>query len=105
LWFGPDGSLYVNELGTIALKLAGGVAGGQTDALPVALPDMPARVRKVSPTGTVSIVAGPGGKVLTDPDADDALYAPTSLAIDGQGRLAIIDVGANQIKILPAGSY
>jgi hypothetical protein len=28
-----------------------------------------------------------------------------SLAIDGQGRLAIVDTAANQIKILPKGSY
>jgi hypothetical protein len=53
----------------------------------------------------VSIVAGPDGKTLTDSSAEDALLAPFGLAIDGQGRMAVIDTGADQIKVLPAGSF
>lgn len=104
LCFSPSGDLYVSELGSLTIKLAGGLTGNQT-AMAFPLPDIPARIRKITPDGTVSIVAGPGGKALTDPADDAALYSPVGLAIDGQGRLAIVDTAANQIKILPAGSY
>jgi hypothetical protein len=30
---------------------------------------------------------------------------PSSLAIDKDGRLVIVDSGANLVRILPAGSY
>lgn len=104
LCFSASGDLYVSELGSVTIKLAGGITGNST-AMGFPLPDIPARLRKVAPDGTVSIVAGPGGKTLTDPADDAALYSPVAMAIDGQGRMAIVDTAANQIKILAAGSF
>ncbi|HEY9721685.1 MAG TPA: hypothetical protein V6D47_06705 [Oscillatoriaceae cyanobacterium] len=104
LCMASDGSLYICELGSMALSAAGALTQG--GGLNFTLPNIPARIRKLSADfKTVSIVAGPGGKVLSDPSADDALYSPVGLAIDGQGRMAIVDAAVDQIKILPAGSY
>ncbi len=50
-------------------------------------------------------MAGPGGKHFTDPEAADALQGCAGMTVDAQGRLVIIDVGANLVRILPKGSY
>jgi hypothetical protein len=102
--FDKAGNLYVAEVGSAVLQLAGGLAGGSIN-FPFTLPDIPPRIRKIAPDGTVTVVAGPDGKILTDPKGEDAILSPLGLGIDGQGRLAIVDTGANQIKILPQGSY
>ena len=99
------GNLYVGELGTKRQDLVG-EAFGEAIALDAgAMPPIPARVRKIAPDGTVSTIAGPGGKFFQDPDADDALLVPAALAISADGRLAIADPGANNVRILPAGSF
>ena len=99
------GNVYVGELGTLNLPLLSVVAKAFR-ALPAAgLPKIPARVRKITPGGDVSVVAGPGGKFFSDPGAGDALVMPTALTIDPAGRLVIVDAGANVIRFIPAGAY
>lgn len=103
--FGPDGTMYVAEFGTLSIKLLRGLAAGLRD-LPVdALPKLPARVRKITKDGKVTVIAGPGGKFFQNPEAGDALVLPTGITVDDQGRLVIVDAGANLVRILPAGSY
>lgn len=105
LCFDKAGNMYVGELGTRQLLLVGRFAPPLArlelgDAAPV-----PARILKVTPAGAVSIVAGPGGKFFTDPEAADALVLPSNLTIDPKGRLVVLDAGANLIRFLPAGSF
>jgi hypothetical protein len=38
------------------------------------------------------------------PASGDALVLPTGVTVDAQGRLVIVDAGANLVRILPAGS-
>ncbi len=99
------GNVFVGELGTVSIPLLASLTNGMKD-LPVdALPKVTARVRKFAIDGTVTTIAGPGGKFFADSAAGDALIMPTGLAIDPQGRLVIVDGGANLIRFLPAGSY
>jgi hypothetical protein len=69
------------------------------------LPGLPPRIRRIAPDGTITTIAGPGGKFFPDPTAEDALYVPTSLVVTPDGRLVITDIGSNLVRILPAGSY
>jgi hypothetical protein len=105
LCFAPDGTMYVADLGTRQFGLLRLMLDGVEQLEQASLPPLPARICKVSPDGRFSVVAGPGSQVWPDPDAGDALVLPTDLAIDGEGRLVIVDAGANMIRILPAGSY
>jgi sugar lactone lactonase YvrE len=90
------GNLYIAELGSNNLS-ALGAAGNLGD---VALPHIGARIRRVTPDGTITTVAGFGTKVLNDPDNDDSLITPAALVFDAKGRLVISDGGSNQIKLL-----
>ena len=103
--FGPDGTMYVTELGTLSFKLLRGLAVGLRELPVAALPKIPARVRKITKDGKVTVVAGPGGRFFQDPAAGDALVLPTGVTVDALGRLVIVDAGANLVRILPAGSY
>ncbi len=105
LCFDAAGNLYVSELGTVALPLYGTVSGAAITIGDGGIPPTYARIRKIAPDGTITTVAGPGGKFFPDPLADDALVLPTALAMASDGRLAIVDTGANMIRILPAGSF
>ena len=99
------GNVYISELGSVGIKLM--VALG-ADKLPFddgSLPPVYARIRKIAPDGTMTTIAGPGGKIFTNPTADDALVLPQALAIAPDGRLVIVDTGANVLRILPAGSF
>jgi len=100
LCFDPAGNLYVAEIGTLYLPMFAGVTAVDPRAMSMLadLPKVPPRVRRIAPDGTVTVVAGPGGRFFTDPTADDALVLPTALTIDGQGRLVIMDAGANTIR-------
>jgi DNA-binding beta-propeller fold protein YncE len=62
-------------------------------------------IRVERATGTITTICGPEGKWFTNPDAEDALVVPTSVAIAPDGRLVIVDTGANLVRVLPAGSY
>lgn len=103
LCFDPQGNMYVGEMGTRRLDLLAGLLGG--NAAPDGLPAIPPRIRKITPDGQVSVIAGPGGKFFPDPDAEDALVLPTAVAFAPDGRLVIADPGANLVRILPAGSF
>jgi sugar lactone lactonase YvrE len=95
-------NVYVTEIGSVSVPatyqgtLGSGLAG---------LPQVPARVRKITPEGIITTIAGPGSKRFPDPAAEDGLALPTGLAVAPDGRLAIVDPGANLIHLLPAGSY
>lgn len=63
-------------------------------------------IRKISPAGVVSTVAGKAGiKGSTDGSVFDALFnAPQSLAVDAQGNLFVSDTGNHTVrKISPTG--
>jgi DNA-binding beta-propeller fold protein YncE len=104
LCFDKAGNMYVTEIGTTGLSLFTAL-GGEGLSLGDALPPAPPRVRRIAPDGTITTICGKGGKFFPDPDAEDALVLPTGLAIAPDGRMVIVDTGANQIIILPAGSY
>jgi hypothetical protein len=66
---------------------------------------VPARVRRIGPDGTVHNVAGPRAKYFPDLQAEDGLILPAAICVAPDGRLAIVDTGANLVRILPAGAY
>ncbi|MEB3198345.1 MAG: hypothetical protein VKP62_14190 [Candidatus Sericytochromatia bacterium] len=105
LCFDARGNLYVGELGTANLTLLAGLAKGVGELPLSELPKVPARILKIAPNGATSVLAGPGGRFFADANAGDALVLPTHLLIDAQGRLVIADVGANLVRVLPAGSF
>jgi len=105
LCFDPAGNLYVGELGTLGMGSVAPLFGKGASDLLESLPPIGARVRKIARDGTISTVAGPGGKVYQDPGADDALTLPAGIAIAPDGRMVIIDSEANLIRFLPAGSF
>jgi hypothetical protein len=64
------------------------------------------RVRKVSPDGIITTVAGGGTGAVTDgaKATEVALSRPRTLAVDGAGSLFVGDGGLNRIvKVSPAG--
>ncbi len=63
------------------------------------------RIRKVTPAGTISTVAGNGSPGYNDGPATSAgLNFPTGVAVDGAGDIFIADRGNNFIrKVTPAG--
>jgi uncharacterized protein (TIGR03437 family) len=59
------------------------------------------RIRKVTPSGTITTVAGPGlSGVLGDGGLgiNATLRGPTGVAVDGNGNLFIADLGNNRIR-------
>jgi hypothetical protein len=101
LCFDAKGNLYVAENGS-TLKDGFDFANGMNFA---DLPAIKPRIRVFTPAGKVYVLAGAGGRVFTDPDADDSLRLVSSLAFDPQGNLVVVDGGANQIKIIPAETF
>ena len=93
------GNLYVGELGTRNFKAYG--VDGETAALAAGLPDLPARIKKITPDGRVTIVAGPGGKAFSDPSSDEALVIPFALLVKPDGSLVVADPGTNQVRLIP----
>jgi hypothetical protein len=105
LAFDAAGNLYVAEGGDRNLGAMAPLLGGEMPFDPAILPGLPPRVRRITPDGVITTVAGPGGKFFKDPEGEDALYVPASLVVTTDGRLAIGDLGSNLVRILPAGSY
>lgn len=66
------------------------------------------RIRKVTPQGIISTVAGDGTRGFGGdggPATSAALYAPLGLALDPSGNLFIADMGNNRIrKVTPQGA-
>jgi sugar lactone lactonase YvrE len=96
------GNLYVTEAGTANLAAWLPALDGNLPFDPSMLPQLPARVRRISPAGTITTVAGPGGRFLATPGREAGLVMPTGVACFRDGRLAIADSGSNLIHILPA---
>jgi sugar lactone lactonase YvrE len=105
LAFDAQGNLYVAEVGDRNLDAIAPYINGKLPLDPAMLPGYPPRVLKISPLGVVSTIAGPGGKFFTQADGEDALYAPWAITVTPDGRLVFTDIGANLVRILPAGSY
>jgi len=106
LCFDKAGNLYVTEAGTRSVAAIGPMFGGAFNFDVSGLPQSPARVLRIArDTGLITTICGPEGKWFTDPDAPDALVVPTAIAIAPDGRLVIVDTGANLVRILPAGSF
>ena len=99
--FDAAGDLYVAEMGTAFATSRGLTAPGvDLSALPV----VPPRIRKFAlsrPGAPVTVIAGPGGRVLTG-RGDEGLRLVLGMAFDAQGRLVLADGGANQLKLIPA---
>jgi hypothetical protein len=102
--FDGAGQLYVAELGTAYTYILPNLPGGQPLLDVEALPLLPPRIRRIDKAGRITTVVGPGGAFLRDPTALDALVLPTSLVVDGQGRLVVADLGANQVRFFPVGT-
>jgi sugar lactone lactonase YvrE len=64
------------------------------------------RVRKVSPQGTITTVAGGGGTLGDGGPATSArLNVPEGVAVDAKGNLYIADLGHNRVrKVSPGGT-
>ena len=111
--FDAAGNMFISEAGTIHIAgiasvgdaAASGTALGDLAMKALGMPRIAGRVRKVTPDGVITTVAGRGTRFFPDDSGDNALIMPMALAIAPDGRLAIADVGANMIRILPAGSY
>lgn len=64
------------------------------------------RIRRVSPTGTITTVAGTGAQAFAGdggPATSAALYHPEDVAVDGAGNLYIADQMNNRIRRVTAG--
>ena len=53
-------------------------------------------------TGAITPIAGKGAPLLNQDAVDESLAAPWGVALDAAGNLYVSDMGANQIKKIPA---
>ncbi|MEB3283872.1 MAG: hypothetical protein VKN33_01115 [Candidatus Sericytochromatia bacterium] len=105
LAFDNAGNLYVTEGGDRNLEAMAPLRWQEVPIDPDLLPGRPPRVRKITPAGIITTVAGPGSKFFPQADGEDALYVPAGITITPDGRLVFTDIGANLVRILPAGSF
>jgi uncharacterized protein (TIGR03437 family) len=65
------------------------------------------RIRKVSPSGIITTVAGAGSAGYSGdggPATDAQLYWPSAAAVDGSGNIYIADYGNHRIRLVRAGA-
>ncbi|HMF36072.1 MAG TPA: Ig-like domain repeat protein, partial [Isosphaeraceae bacterium] len=95
---GPASQAQLNQPEGVATDASGNLYIADTDNN---------RIRKISPDGIISTVAGNGMPGYNDDGikaTDAKLNAPTGVAVDAQGNLFIADTGNNRIrKISPDG--
>lgn len=60
------------------------------------------RVRRFNADGTITAIAGKDAPLLNQSTVDGGLVSPWGLAFDRDGNLYVSDMGANQIKKIPA---
>lgn len=83
-----------------------GIAADEDGNLYVA--DLSARlVRKISPDGTVSTIAGMPGSLGSDDGfgSDARFYAPIDIAVSGEGVLYVLDSGNHRIRTISAEGF
>ena len=91
LAFDAAGNLYVTEMGTRGVQSVASsfFATGAT------LPLLDGRIRKITPDGRVTTIAGLGG-----PAGTTGLRNPIGLVVDPEGHVIFVDNGTNQLKRL-----
>ncbi len=90
LAFDAAGNLYVTEMGTRGVQsLASSFFGGSS-----AIPLVDGRIRKITPAGRVTTIAGLGGPSGTE------LRNPIGVVVDLEGHVIFVDNGTNQLKRL-----
>ncbi|MEB3222664.1 MAG: hypothetical protein VKS61_11350, partial [Candidatus Sericytochromatia bacterium] len=90
------GNVYVAEAGTRGLGLFKELL--HLAALPLdltQLAQLDGRVRRLAPDGTAHTLAGLGG-----PPGTEDIRNPIALALSPEGQLALVDLGAGQVKLL-----
>ncbi|MEB3198347.1 MAG: hypothetical protein VKP62_14200, partial [Candidatus Sericytochromatia bacterium] len=105
LAFDRQGNLYVTEGGDRNLEAMAPLFGNELPIDPASLPGGPPRVRKITPAGLITTVAGPGGRFFPTQEGEEALYIPCGITVTPDGRLVFTDIGSNLVRILPAGSF
>ncbi|MEB3328965.1 MAG: hypothetical protein VKQ33_07010 [Candidatus Sericytochromatia bacterium] len=101
LAFDAAGAMYVAEGGTTNATQLVANTEKVLGAMASRVAPVPARIRRIDLAGRIQTIVGPGGRLHTDPSAEDAFGLPVALAVDPQGRLAVVDVRSNSVRIIP----
>jgi sugar lactone lactonase YvrE len=58
------------------------------------------RIRKIDPAGLVSTLAGSSEGYVDGQGTDALFYNPSGLAVDASGKVVVVDVGNNRIRVI-----